>query len=255
MLQKKIITSSWGIGLSQAQIALLRETLGDDHELLLHPDFPQGGEKALTNSKEPSPHVIWISSRSGSDLRALPEALAHYQDPAHIVLLLDEGYDINDIEHAFDNGISEIIRPPLTRERIIEIMRRALEMRALHADMDAMTREIVLERELLERKNNILSFLVNFLALTSENTELDTLLCTAFAGFSRLLPLRAMNAVLWDNTEQTPSATLYISANQNSAAYGNWRSALLHHTSLNLGGQFSIQGITALNLEGKTGFA
>ncbi|MDL2280042.1 GGDEF domain-containing protein [Desulfovibrio sp. OttesenSCG-928-G11] len=258
MLQKTTITSSWGIGLSLEQAALVRETLGDDHELYLYPALPADNREGRRDNGRyaagAAPHVVWVSAHGDADLQKLPEALAHYCAPALIVMLLDENYDLDDIEYAFDNGISEIIRPPLSRERIIEVMRRALEMRALHSDMDAMTREIMLERELLERKNEILGFLVNFLTLTTENLEIEQLLATAFSGFGRLLPVRTIHAALWDNASATPEVDLYIASQKDGDSHEKWRATLLRHSALSLGGAFSIQGITPVNLEGRGGF-
>ena len=255
MLHTKNIASSWGIGLSKEQAALVRKTLGEEHALTLYTSFSEMPKAEPDALRLPSaPHVLWVAAAEADKLPAITESMAVYDEPALMVLLLNQGYDLHDIETAFDNGISDIARPPLTRERIIESMRRALEMRAVHKDMTAMTREIAFERELLERKNSILSFLVDFLARTTENMDLEHLLTTAFSGFSRLLPIRTMHAALWDETSQNPSVTLYISSPQNSRAHEQWRSALLLQTVQNLGELFSIQGICPLKLENQSGF-
>lgn len=249
MLQNKTLISSWGIGLSEEQATLLRATLGEDHELILYTDAAHIAENA---SKRTAPYVVWLSAAASRDLNGLPQALARHGETAAIALLLDQNYSLEDFERACDYGIAEILRPPLTREQIAEVMRRALEVRAVHDDIDCMTREIMLERELLERKNEILSFLVNFLTGTTENLDLEHLLLTAYKGITVLLPARAMNVVLWDrDPDGLASLSLYTSASPGTEAHAAWRELLLEQARLSLGKRCSVTEESCLPLHGK----
>lgn len=254
MLQTKTITTSWGIGLSREQAALLRETLGEDHELVLYPAVAGNNAEHGFFPGEPAPHVVWVSSGVCKNLASLPQALAHHSEPALIVMLLDDDYTLEDFECACDNGISEIIRPPVTSGRIMEIMRRAMEVRAVHTDMDSMTREIILERELLERKNEILGFLVNFLTNTTESLDVERLLQTAYTGLKKLLPVRTLQAALWDSSvAASPAATFYISAPEGSSTYESWRASLMNQARLTFGGHFNVEQSLPLELNDRPG--
>ena len=249
-MQKRTITHSWGVGLSHEQSAFLRKTLGDDHELFL---LPPGTMRTLDVKKEAPPFILWMDSACGNELEQLPDTLVHGIAATPKVLLLNNGYSLKDIESACDNGFSDILRPPLSRERIVDIMRRALEAHALHHDMECMTREIMLERELLERKNEILSFLVGFLANASESLDLNYLLQTAYISLERLLPVRGMHAVLWEqNTEGAPLISLHIGAPETSKAHGMWREVLLEHARNAIGPAFAVTEINRLHLHGQT---
>ena len=145
VLQKKSEIVSWGIGLSAEQAALLREALGEGHSLILHSEYPT--ESPYEEGSQPC--VLWLSSRAAAmfDRLALPEK--QFFDQAAKALLLDENYALADFENACDFGVTEIIRPPCSHERVMEVMRRALEAQFIQHDMSCMSREILLERELL----------------------------------------------------------------------------------------------------------
>lgn len=237
---------NWGIGLSEEHCALLQSTLGEEHQLLQ----PVPGAYADTPALfEQEPFIIWMSSSRCRELDALPPALADRLQDVPKIVLLESGYTLADFEAACDCGATEIVRPPLTRERIAEIVRRSLEHYAAEYDIDCMAREIMLERELLERKNELLGFLVNFLTNTTESLDITYLLQNAFSGLDKLLPLKAMHAALWDHPADGNSALrLHISAPHESPAYEEWRQTLLEHARPVIGGHFSVDKLNQLTL-------
>lgn len=246
MLQRKTITTSWGMGLSNEQAGLLQEYLGEDHTLTLH---PAGHVPSFKELDVENPCVIWISSSSCKEFASLPQGQMQYLEFLPKVLILDNEYSLSDFESACDYGITEIVRPPLSRERIADIMRRALETMSIHHDVHCMTREILLERELLERKNELLNFLVNFLTHTSESLDLEQLIQTAYEGLGQLLPMRAMHAVLWETDGlNTPSLSMRISSPEGSASYEAWRELLLEQARLMIGPEYSVEEIKLLRL-------
>jgi len=249
VLQKKTITQSWGIGLSPEQAAFLRTALGNDHELVL---LPSGTLQNMPVQDGSPPFVLWMSSACAKELEQMSDSAVQSLIAAPKVLLLDSDYSLEDFESAHDCGFTDILRPSLSRERVADIMRRALEAHAFHHDMECMTREILLERELLERKNEILSFLVGFLANATESLDLTYLLQTAYSGLKKLLPVRAMHAVLWDRDgDDSPLLSLHICAPDHSPAHGVWREALLEHARNAVGPDFAVTEISRLHLPGQ----
>ena len=245
-MQKKSEIFSWGIGLSDEQATLLREYLGEDHHLVLH-DLDT--MPILREADNESPCILWLSSKLSSTLCALPLSEKRRFEQVPKAVLLDEGYSLADFENACDIGVTEIVRPPYSKERIADIMRRALEAQFVHHDMNCMTREIMLERELLERKNELLSFLVSFLTNTTESLDLDYILQTAYTGLGRLLPLRSMHVALWDQEGTNPhTVSLHICASERSKAYPLWRDILLNQAQHAVGANFSIADIQRLHL-------
>ena len=209
-------------------------------------------EKMSDDGKTGQPHVLWVSSSCGKALDLLPDNMLQHVAAAPKVLLLEPGYSLADFEAACDDGFTDMLRPPLSRERVADIMRRSLEAHAMHYDMECMTREILLERELLERKNDILSFLVGFLANSTESLDITYLLQTAYASLEKLLPVRAMHAVLWDRDEGgSPQLSLHICAPEESKAHEVWREELLEHARRAVGPSFAVTEINRLTLHGQ----
>lgn len=215
------------MALTQKQTSLLRKILGEERHIVAYPDL------GTALKQEPPPLMIWLSAQGLRELAALPAPIRLELEETPKTLLLDTGYAMADFETACDMGISDIVRPPLTKERLARIMRKALEIRSLHHDMECMAREVVIERELLERKNSILSFLVNFLAPSTENLNIEDLLRSAYANMTNLLPLTSLHAALWEHEEDDFSeATLYVAAPEGTAAYHAWEKTLLDHAFL-----------------------
>lgn len=237
---------SWGLGLSEEQRARLTACFGDEHNISCWSGNDTPPPQAL---KTENPSLLWLSTQGHKALRNLPAATRRHLELLPKVLLLDEDYSLQDYETATDSGITEIIRPPFTKKRMQSIVRKALEVQSIHHDMLCMTREIMLERELLERKNEILSFLVSFLTNTSKSMDIDSILETAFQGLRMLFPARSMHAVLWhEHADGTPLVELHIAAPEHSAAFTRWQKKLLEQARQYMGETFSLNEIHTLEL-------
>ena len=244
MLQKSILPVSWGLGLSEEQHARLTACFGEEHSISCwnSNDIPP-----LHSLEEESPSLLWLSTQGRKALHSLPIATRRHLELVPKVLLLDDQYSLQDYEEASDSGITEIVRPPFTKKRMQSIVRKALEVQSVHHDMLCMTREIMLERELLERKNEILSFLVNFLTSTSRSLDMESILQTAFQGLQRLFPARSMHAALWHKqADGTSQVELHIAAQENSASFTRWQETLLEQARQHTGEKFSLNEVHTL---------
>lgn len=251
VLKKLAITQSWGIGLTQEEAALLRAPLGEEHELLL---VPQDAIHRMEDDDLSPPCVLWLSSSCREALTRLPEAVLHCLEDTPKIMLLREGYTLEDFEFACDYGFEEVLRPPVAKERVADIMRRALEARLLHQDIECMTREILLDREILERKNEILDFLVNFLTHFADCQRTEHLLQKAYDGLRKLLPVRALHAALWEKnaSAQQSSVDLFLNTADTGKEQERWREALLAHVEKALGSDFTIESSQHITLPGQT---
>ncbi|MDR1686270.1 MAG: GGDEF domain-containing protein [Desulfovibrio sp.] len=244
MLQRKIRTISWGIGLSNGQAELLRRFLGDGRELILHPDVSSAAD---ASDKGPAPYVVWLSAACCRDMSRLPEALSSYGDPAEIVMLLDAGYGPEDYDRACAYGIKEILRPPLDVDRVSAIMSRAVESRAARTASEHFTGALLLERKILRRKTLALGFLTDFLAAVGHNTSTDDLLQNAFAHLGKLLPVRSAHAALVETGPDGENAlSLYIGLRENAADFTFCRDLLAEHAEAVPGAAYRIGKIRAL---------
>jgi diguanylate cyclase (GGDEF)-like protein len=246
---KNLLTSSWGIGLSREQTAFLRESLGKGHELVSH------SLEDLTNMPNGAgvpPFLVWLSSDCCRDLAMTPADIACWNEAAPCVLLLEKNASPREIEAAYQHGFSEILHQPLTKERVTAVMRRAMEIHGLHHDMECMAREILLERELLERKNELLDFLVHFLTNSTASLDLSHLLQSAYLSLGKLLPVRSLHAVLWERKDrEVPALFLHICAPITSKAHDVWRNMLLEQARNAVGADFSVSENNSLRLNGQ----
>ncbi len=235
MLQTEQPITCWGLGLSQEQAERLREFLGDGVELVLRPAEAVPGIEDLERNP---PCVLWVSSTANRHLASLDAAQIRHLELSPKVILLDDSYSLQDFEEAGDGGAADIVRPPLDKRRVRGIMRRALEAQEVHHDIMRMTREILLERELLERKNRLLTFLVNFLTDTRESSGPAELVTSALAALKELFPvLTGHAAVRASGPSLYPSLRLFIGADYGSEGYARARRSLLEHARATFGSE------------------
>lgn len=244
-MQTKSKLCSWVIGVSDSQAELLQKHLGNEHDI---ERYDASSLPSASQLETASPFLIWLSKDFCKKLAAVDQKTKRFFDAVPKVLLLGNDYSLEDFEFACDMGITDIIRGDISKERIADVMRRALEAQSIHHDVQCMTREIALERELLERKNELLSFLVSFLTNTTESLDLEYILQTAFTGIGKLLPIKSMHAALWEQDEHNPDLSLYICSPEESAMHSAWRSTLLEHAKALTGKNFTVQDCTRLHL-------
>jgi hypothetical protein len=91
-------------------------------------------------------------------------------------------------EQVLAEGFVTAVRAPLTRFKVRDALLRLREMDSLTADLRRKTEEIALERELLVRKSNHLSFLNRVLSRASASLDAATILSKARSDLRSLLP-------------------------------------------------------------------
>lgn len=174
------------------------------------------------------PCLICFTLASCKQFMALPLTQTGFLELTPKVLLLDENAPLGMMEEALDLGVSDIIRHPLTKNRFAACLRRASEAAALQRDIQNMAHEVFIEREMLERKNEALSFLVNFLSRISESFDETELLSKSFTCLQTLFPVMTMHAVVFSKDDNgIPTADLYLAAPADTPAHAAWRTRLL----------------------------
>ncbi len=212
------------------------------------PDFRSGDLGA--------PRLLCFSMAGCRAFAAKPLTQIGHLELVPKMLLLDENAGQAELEEALEFGVSDIIRPPLTKKRLAVCLRRAAEAAALHRDIQNMTREIFLDRELLERKNETLRFLVNFLTRTSEPFDEAEILARAYASLQSLFPVLSMHAVLCSESDNGDVlADLYVSLPDKHPEKSDWRDLLLESANAAFPGKSVHPSTTYLQLPGASGGA
>lgn len=216
----------WGLWLSDAQTADVRALAGPQYELKTWPrgDMPDFSVPGAP----PAPCLICFTLESCRRFNELPAEQTAFLELAPKALLLDADAGLAELEEALEYGVSDIIRAPLTKKRFASCLRKAAEAAALQRDIQNMAHEVFIEREMLERKNEALSFLVNFMTQINDTFNETELLGKAFTCLQQLFPVMTMHAALFSRDDDGHlDIDLFMAAPKGSAAYGEWQAYLL----------------------------
>ncbi|CAK7064766.1 MAG: hypothetical protein DELT_01597 [Desulfovibrio sp.] len=215
----------WGMGLSETAVEEMRALTGPAYVLQV---WEEGTQPDFSDSATlQAPCLICFGLDACRDFARLPYEQTAFLDLTPKAVFLDQNAPQEALEAAIDLGVGDIIRMPLSKARFGATLRKAAEAAALQRDIQNMAREVFIERELLERKNETLSFLVNFLTNTSDCFDESELLLKAYACLQHLFPVVTMNAALLtrgDNDAMT--ADFYIAAPPKTDAHDAWRDRL-----------------------------
>lgn len=220
--QTKII-NIWSFGLDADLVNKTREYLGRSYSLR---PWATGIVPTLTDIEDAMPRLAIVSPDGYRAIKALPLDRIRHLDLIPKIMLLKEEYSTADLEYAIDSDVAEIIRPPYARKLFLHKLHRALETEAVHIDVLHMSREIELERELLEHKNDTLNFIISFLTGTASSLDPDSIIRAACTGFQNLFPVRSINVALWDNHATTRQLEIYTIGAESTAPEQRWREML-----------------------------
>lgn len=187
------IWNVWGFGLDAATEATLSRFMPQGFRLI-----PWGGKYPGQDDYESDmPALIFVE---WSIWTALPDERKEFLKRLENVLLVavvPEDAGPEPFERALAEGAGTVIRRNPQRESVERLAYRSMEVRNLYDDIYKMAEEIYLERELLARKNDHLSFLNSFLARVTESLEPETILAGARADLEMLFPVSAIYAAVW----------------------------------------------------------
>jgi diguanylate cyclase (GGDEF)-like protein len=188
----------WGLGLDENFSKALESALGSGYHLR---NWPITALPSKRDMDKASPLTVWIPLSVWNALP--PSSRKHLRDweLTQRVLLLDGPQDGPDVEEILELGFLTALMPPLTANKIRDAVFRAKEVRGLYDDIFSMTREIMLERELLARKTDQIIFLNTVLTRASQSLEPETILSNAREDLSLLFPIQGLQGVFWQPGE------------------------------------------------------
>ncbi|SIO26898.1 GGDEF domain-containing protein [Halodesulfovibrio marinisediminis] len=223
----------WGLGINTEDAEVIRHAAGDRFALSC---FPVGVTPSVDQMEAEEPCLIWISKQGWDTLQALPSNARGHIDVASRILIMGGKYDLAELESLLECGFTEIIKPPITKERAREVILSAVETQNLYQDIMHMTREICLEREMLERKNDMLSFIVSFLEKVTQHLDPAEILRAAQTELVTLLPVSAINAICWSpQHSENLHAAIYVASNEKNSVSHAWAEILKIHAERLLG--------------------
>jgi diguanylate cyclase (GGDEF)-like protein len=224
----------WGLDLSQEELDALQEIAGRRFQFK---NWTGRKLPATLDLESEKPLMAWIPITVWEKLSPRRRLLFSRDSGLQSVLLLTPGYRPESLEAAFEAGAMDLVAQPFKKEKVLSVINRAIEIKHLYSDIYRMTQEIYLERELLARKNEHLTFINQFLAHAAESLDATSILSRAREDLELLLPATLLQAAIWRrsanggpngaNASGFLDAELYLASGLSETNRQEWTELLL----------------------------
>jgi len=215
----------WGLGLDQGAASMIEESAGPGFALRnLPPDAA-----AWMRGTDGQSQAAWIPQEVWEALPKSRRKACRAMDSLRRILILSEGAEPVETEQVLSEGFLTAVRAPLNRYKVRDALLRLRELDSLSSDLRRKTEEVMLERELLARKSNHLSFLNRILSRASASLDATTILTKARTDLRHLLPVEVFCAVFWNRTASGPGleAEMYLHCLMSPEENAAWQEILL----------------------------
>ena len=215
----------WGLGLDQDTAAVIEQNAGPGFSLRNLP----ADAAAWMRGQEGQSQAAWIPEAVWRDMPKSRRKACRAMDSLRRILVLEESAESLETEAVLAEGFLTAVRAPLTRYKVRDALLRVRELDSLSADLRRKTEEIMLERELLSRKSNHLSFLNRMLSRATASLDAATILSKARTDLRHLLPVTVLSAVFWSRAANGPGleAELYLHCLTGPEQSAAWQEVLL----------------------------
>lgn len=228
----------WFLGLGPEDRRMVRETAGDGYDcrVLDDPDAPELAS-LLDRGDADDPLLLWLDGNTWCRLRReRPDVVEALQlVPTVLVLAANAGREL--LEEALESHVQQVVRSPLDRPQVFDALSRAREARNMYQDMTRMAREIMMGRELLERKSEVCTFLFQAFAGLSNAADARDLMEGCGRAMREALVLRGLHAVWWGNGERD---TYLLDTPRESPEAESWRAFLRERAGRNADDRASL---------------
>lgn len=214
----------WFLGLDPEDRRVVRDTAGDGYECraLAGPDAPELAS-VLDKGDADDPLLLWLGGAAWLALRRERPDVADLLQLVPTVLALDADADRSLLEQALVERFQQVIRCPLDRAQVFDALSRAREVRNMYQDMARMAREIMMERELLERKSEVCSFLFQSFGSLGEAANARDLIWCCRQAMQKAFRLEGLHALWWGNGGRS---VYLLDVPEDSAVVDVWRNFL-----------------------------
>ncbi|PIE68791.1 MAG: GGDEF domain-containing protein [Deltaproteobacteria bacterium] len=203
----------WVVGMSDSTLATMHQQLPEPVQL--ETKNVNDLTKPLSDSFQ-SPDLLFITLAAWTHMLQEGHNVLCSQEDCKMVLVLEaedrlEGAALADmVEQHFLCAITM----PLTQEKVTTCREKARELMAMYDDIYKMTNEIILERELLARKNEQLDFLNKILTKASKSLDPRAIIHQAGKDVQTLVDVESIMGIFWNtDTPNLMSAELFMPPN------------------------------------------
>lgn len=215
----------WGLGLDPDTARTIEECAGPGFTLRNLPT----DAVAWMRGQEGQGQAAWIPQAAWDNLPKSRRKACRALDSVRRILIVDELADPIETEQVLSEGFLTAVRAPLNRFKVCDALLRLRELDSLSADLRRKTDEVMLERELLARKSNHLSFLNRVLSRASASLDATTILTKARTDLRHLLPVEVLCAIFWNRASSGPGldAEIYMHCLMQPQENTAWQEILL----------------------------
>ncbi len=218
----------WLLGLAPEDRRVVRETAGDGYQCRLLDDM-DASALASALEQDDDPLLLWLGSGVWRTLRREHPGVADLLQLVPAVLVLEADADRPLLEQALEGHFQQVARFPLDRKQVFEALSRAREARNMYQDMARMAREIMMERELLERKSEVCAFLFQAFAGLDGAADARELMACCRQAMKEAFPVKGVRALWWGSGGR---AAYLLDASDGSAEAEAWRAFLRERTGM-----------------------
>ena len=201
----------WGLGLTDALTQAIEESVGPGFHLRNFPGDALPGSRELNQEEKPA--TAWVPWSVWNGLSDYRKEQYRSMESTQRILIQDDMADQLEMDRVLGEGFLTVVRAPLTRPKVQDVLFRAKEVTSMYSDIYRMTEEIMLERELLARKTDQLLFLNKILASATESLDPSTILLNAKETLGLVLPVKMLNAVFWSHQSDSDVADVEVFLN------------------------------------------
>lgn len=187
----------WVVGIKNDEIQTALHPLpGNIH--VEHQSVNQLTDTLLHKTRQPC--LTLITQKAWTDMTREQRNIVSTGEACRLVLVLEENdhHVRYDIEEIVSQHFVSAIRMPLTPEKLNTCLEKGREMLLACGEFCNMANEIILERELLARKNEQLDFLNKILTKASKSLDPGTIISQAGRDLNILLEVTSVMGVFWN---------------------------------------------------------
>lgn len=214
----------WLLGLDPKDRDIVQRIAGASYTCKILDDLSMEAlADILDRADSEDPLLLWLGSKTWLEVMENHQVIALSMEllPTVLVLEPDPSYDV--LEQALEARVQQVLRAPVEEAQIFDALSRAREAQNVYHDMSRMAREVMMERELLERKTDVCSFLFHFFSGVGDAANARELVSGCSKAMEEYFALQGLHAVWWG---ESPNIEYLVGVDEHTEAAGTWYSFL-----------------------------
>jgi diguanylate cyclase (GGDEF)-like protein len=211
------------LGLSRKEHSQMQHQLGRQPQIL---NYESLRPESISQELQKDPLLVLIPWRVWKNLPKVKETSLQAEESKLLLIQPQEG-ELGS-EQLLSQCLLGIISPGQDSAELDKALQQARDFQEQQKRLRHMEQEILLERELLKRKNSQLQFLNRFMHQASQSLEPELILSHAAGDLSAFIPLQHLGAIFWEELDSSKSrANLVLDQRLSQPELEYWRSHLL----------------------------